>query len=837
MRPDRELYNRSSKPMHMPQRLHRSDRSTVDSRLLKKSKLWVWHHHPQAGRPIAAVNTVWKPMSHAIRPADNRRRWNRCLRAAVCSLAFVAPVVGQSSKTGDSATMPASPVEDLPTDIPAHLKPSWDGMLALDARPIERRRYARTLLLDPTEQGRPLVAALLALRSRPDLQVIVCDVIAACARDAQTDQWQDSRFVTPLIKLLGHSDTELRSSAREALAHFPDETVAEQLVAIALDPQAAVGDRVGAVDVLGDHVHRRHVVEQLITLLECGVPDIVRHVTEALAPASRKNYGDDVDKWRSWWARMSKLDENGWLRDRVDLLRVQRRDAQEAYAIERQRRKAEDALRVERIDRLQRDFFRAQPKTQGETKLAEWLSDPLEEVARTALSIIGSLIAEEGYRPTGEVLAALLGLLDSASATIRRETLELAQILSDPAAVAAVLARLGDERDPIVRIAIVRALGKLNDPIAFDALVDAIGPDRSDAATEFVREAARAIGQIAAKLPRGRDLTRAVAALNSRFADARTDDATLRGDLLFAMAGVADLAFTETFRAAINESDGAIPRAALRGLMALDDPTMLARVRDLTRHQDPALRLNAVEAVGRWGAGDADLEPLLTILTAEGETDSALHGAAWDGFRRILRGRSVADRVEKSQSLRDVPELELLYLTELEGSLANGNGRGPDARLVRERIVEVLTRDGKYEEALPRIEQLFERHHDPDDAKSLDTGVELLRIALLTGKYDRIKGVLERLAPLAADARRTARVVATVRLHMDSEAFGEDPANAVALHEQLAPIPADQWGDGWAELMGRLAPVAATAHDDPPPEPPSPRDDPADNSGGDPDSS
>ena len=270
--------------------------------------------------------------------------------------------------------------------------------------------------------------------------------------------------------------------------------------------------------------------------------------------------------------------------------------------------------------------------------------------------------------------------------------------------------------------------------------------------------------------------------------------------------------------------------------MALDDPTMLARVRDLTRHQDPALRLNAVEAVGRWGAGDADLEPLLTILTAEGETDSALHGAAWDGFRRILRGRSVADRVEKSQSLRDVPELELLYLTELEGSLANGNGRGPDARLVRERIVEVLTRDGKYEEALPRIEQLFERHHDPDDAKSLDTGVELLRIALLTGKYDRIKGVLERLAPLAADARRTARVVATIRLHMDSEAFGEDPANAVALHEQLAPIPADQWGDGWAELMGRLAPVAATAHDDPPPEPPSPRDDPADNSGGDPDS-
>ena len=105
---------------------------------------------------------------------------------------------------------------------------------------------------------------------------------------------------------------------------------------------------------------------------------------------------------------------------------------------------------------MQRTQFRLLSPDLREEKLAQWLREPVSAVRRTALGIITTRMGDEGYRPNGEVMTALLQLLDDPSAQLRQEVLRIVQNLHEPSTMNALLARLPLENDVPTRRAMLR---------------------------------------------------------------------------------------------------------------------------------------------------------------------------------------------------------------------------------------------------------------------------------------------------------------------------------------------------------------------------------------------
>ena len=675
------------------------------------------------------------------------------------------------------------------------------GILDVNARPEDRRRWIDTLLAFDTPHAKALVVELLQTAESSAVRQSLCEVIAEQGR--KSPHRVDAGYVDPLVDLLGAESRELRAAAARALADYPGRQLPARLGAIAASREEPLVKRLAAIDALAAKVNRREVVHELMALLEVGELDITQQVLRALEPATREPYGEDIGRWREWWSAKAQLSEEEWLADRLEMYLDRYHERSEEYtALQEVTRQRVDALAA-RLITLQREVFRGLTAEQREQRLVEWLGDPVTEVRQSALQILQARIADEGIGPEGAVLAALLPLLDDKPADMRREVVVIVQNLNDPAVIQAVLAQLARERDPVTRHAIFRAIGKMGSAAALPALIGEIQTPDSPAAC--VREAALSLGQIADKLDDDTQRQNAVAALRSRYQRIQDGDTLLRAALLSAMAGVADGSFAPEFQEAVEATEAVILRPAIRGLATIGDRSKLPRIRALSADADPLVRLAATDALAELGGEDADLESLLTRLNPAIEANDLVREAAWRAFCSMVAKRPVAEQIKAAERLRDMPDLKVNFLAELSNRLSITGGNGNGAETVRDRLATVLVSQQKYDAAAPHLRELFEFRAERDDPRAFDVGLRWLEAALHNHPQQAAHETLLRLSSVARSPEQRSRIFETVETFFDSMNATTEIEAMERLLVDLRSLSDDAVGEGWTPLLDRVA--------------------------------
>ncbi len=716
-----------------------------------------------------------------------------------CILALVGlPVEAQTDAAG-SAPPDANHLEQL-----ANCR---EGIVDPEARPEDRRRWINTLLAFGTPEAEALVVELLELSENPDAQRSVCEVIADHTQTAPDRLTPE--LIDPMLQLLGSENVDLRTAAVNALADFPSAELPVKLRDLAADAEVPMIKRLAAIDALASKVDHREVIGALMTLLDAGVPQITERIVAALEPLSEEVFGTDVARWRTWWARKSALSDEAWFADQLRMYRARHRALAAEFAVFRAETERRHATVAARLVEFQREAFRPLNPEDQDARLTEWLAGPLPEVKGTALAIIRARIADEGRRPVGEVLTALLRLLKDGSTAIRQEVLPIVQTLNDPVVIQAVLEQLEREQDPTTRHAMLKAIGKLNSPRAIPALILEITTPESP--PECVREAAIALGQIARGLEDHVGVAEAVPALKRRYQAVSDDDMPLRAALVTAMAGVAECSsatenrlFTAEFFEALESDDASLLRPAIRGLRAAGDRSRLPRLRTLMAHADPLVRRAATAAIGELGGEDADLESVLTRLNPTIETNEGVREAARQAFGELLSTKPVEERLASAARLRETPDLEVMYLVELANGLTSVNSHTDELEAVYDRIATILLDQGKYGEAMPYLADLYEKRSARTGTGAASDGGRWLEAALRAAPQVRVADVVTRLAT-GADESAKAGIIETVAAYFEIPEATADAERTRAVLADLRNVPVGTLGDAWTHLLEQLA--------------------------------
>ena len=709
-------------------------------------------------------------------------------------------LLGVRPPASNAQPPPNVAAEPLP-DHNRQLQTCREGLLDPQVRADDRRRWAELLLSYESPQANSLIVEFLNLSTRPDAQAAVCAALAERSRVAP--QRLDVSFVDPLLGLLGSDAEELRSASARVLAEFPGREVPELLGSLAARAETPMPRRLAAIDALAPNTHRREVVGELIELLGLGVPEITDRVAAALEPIAPGASVGGVADWQSWWKDQSERSEEAWLAGQLRIYRDRARRLEgelQAYRVDHER---EETAVTGRIRDFQRELIRPLNSEQRDAKLVEWIDDGLPAVKLAAMGIIKSRIADEGKRPEGDVLAALLRLLKHDAPAVRRETLQILQNLNDPAVVEGVLARLVEEKDAGTRQALLQALGKLASVAAIPVLTREIGS--IETSPDCVREAALALGQIAAKTEAKEAFNDVISILPERYRSVPADQGALRAALLTAMAGIGDPCFTPEFATAVESDDATILPAALRGLRTVGDPSKLPRYRTLTTHADPGVRLAAMDAVGQLGQEDADIEVLLIRLTPAVEPNDSVREAAWRGFRQLVGRRSVPDRIRAAERLREMPDLSVKYLEELAGTLETSGGHVAELDAVRERLVNTLVSSTKDAEAVPHLRALYEMRLTRVDGSAHATGLRWLESALRSSNPQGAAEVIVRLSEASGEEPVKTEVIRTVGQYLERPAAVADTERGRKLLAELRIVPPDLLGDPWTQLLQRFA--------------------------------
>jgi len=713
-------------------------------------------------------------------------------RLAVRMLILSLPAIGVFAQAPVAADFQPEPT-------PEHLgelQRCREGVLDAEARPRARRRWAAQLMAYDSPHAKALAGELLSLGDRPEVQRAVAAEIADLAR--QSADRLDPALVDPLLDLLGAENAELRSLAGQALTRFPGDDVVHKLGRVASQSDAPLARRLAAIEALVPNTHRREVVGQLIALLSAETPEIFERVVAALDTVTHEGYGTDSDEWRAWWRRKFRLSEEAWLAERARVDRERLRTVRVEFEQFRDSASREQEVATSRIRNLQRELFRVLTPEHKEAKLVAWLNDPMVVVQATALTIIRSRMADEGKRPEGAVLDALLQKLAQGPRPLRPEVLEIVQNLHDPRIVGSVLAQLDQEGDPTFRSLLFRALGKLNNPTAVPALIQEIASPES--LPDCVREAAAALGRVASQSDVDEWGSAAVDALKSRNETVSPEAVPLRAALLEAMAGVGERAFTVEFLAAVETDNTAILRPAIRGIQAVGDRSKLPRLRALTAHPDLLVRLAALEAVGALGYEDADVECLLTRLNPAIEMDVLATDAAWRGFLAILSNRPVDQRLNAANRLRDLPQFEARYLETLAESLTTGNGDSDYTTAVYDRLATALVLQNRHDEAVEPLRRLYQAQSGNSGTNATDSGLRLLQASLQSTTATGVADLVRQLCATADEAQK-ARLVELVSEHFSSAEATNDLERSRTLLAELQAVPSELLGGAWTEMI------------------------------------
>ena len=672
-----------------------------------------------------------------------------------------------------------------------------------------RQGQVEELLLTGWPAATDLLIELLETGDAPTTRAVICNAVARVRTDHA--ELVEMRLAEPMVRLLGDADQSVSASASAALTAFRENHFYRRLGALALETGRPLAQRLAIIDVLAPNIDQRPVIEQLVGLMDTSEAAVRDRAHAALVPAARVDYGAGVEAWTRWWQEKSALSESAWLQDRVALY-IQRTRELEVRVETLQR---ESVTRYKALSRRLGDILRLNyrltaQEAQKNALLIAWLQDPLIDFRRTAVDLVREQIYDQ-QRPSESLRAALRERYADVSPELRREVFELVAAMNDPTEMEPILARLSVETDAEVRETLLGVLGKLRNPGAIEVLISEIADDSS--LPNCVTKAAHSLAALARESGDPAQLERAAAPLRARLAGAPADGVRLRGALLGAMAAIGSDDFAPEFVGVLGENQPELLLPAIRGIVAVQDRSQMDRLRALSLHADPRVRLRAIEAVGVLDEGEGPLEALVSHLNVATESNEDVRSAAWGAFCKILKRQPAVTRLKWAGRLADLPGRQIEYLSALVQDFTSANPVPVQLNEARESLARLLREHRRYAESARHLQELYDALAAGKDPRAGELGVLLLDSMLRNGPHaERLDQLLLDLAELGDHVK--AEATATITSYFADVTRDEADPEVTALAQRIRRACHGSYGQGLddhlADVVNRLAPRPTT---------------------------
>ncbi len=683
-----------------------------------------------------------------------------------------------------------------------------------------RRSQADELLLRRTDAATLLAVQLLAPANAPSTRMVICQAVAVVGVSNPTAL--DPRLVEPLLGALGDESDEVSSAAATALATYPNGEVAERLGTLAGDPTQPLRLRRAAVDALAPNIDRRSVVGQLIALLSPDEP-ITPMVVEALRPASRRDHGLDINRWKAWWAEKQQIGDPEWMADRLALRTAQMRQFHErADQLARELHESRDQSN-QMIDELLRLVHQLTiDEAQRDERLLAWLGHESETFRLTAANLIKERIPD-GVLPSEPVQATLRERLGDPSPEVRRQIAHIIGAMTQPGDLDPVLSRLKVETNAGVRETLLRILGQLQNPAAIPALISEI--NNPGAELNCVTEAALSLGLLLTRAADGDppDLTAAVGPLRNRLRDAPAGALRLKRSLLTTMVAVNDSTFAAEFSSYLSATEPALLIPAIQGAAFTGEAADVERIAGLIQHADAGVRRAACRAMGTLVSDLTHAEALASRCDPTIEASEPVRDAAWSSLTTWLSTQTYEQRLDWMSKLAAAGRRRVDYLKSMTDELASVGDDSTTLRATRTMLADSLVEAGRDAEAIPFLRQLYDagRESDPDGA--FVAGQAVLQACLRADVSANLDTLVQSMGAQAT-AEQRERMAVTLLAHLDALTQADNQRNLDSLVKMLATVGPETLGETWPTRFQKYlpAPEEAASSDESPPNDQSP---------------
>lgn len=633
--------------------------------------------------------------------------------------------------------MAAGPLPEINHDVDlAHLRE-----VLHDRQDSRGQSQAALLLVQSTDPGaEKLVRA--GLHQPEQAEVFLALLAAVRLR-------QDTRFLDEILEALTGNHPRIRPVVAETLAALPAPGLVAKLEEVAKDAHRDPVIHQAALWTLG-RTGRKQAAEALIHALSSDNADTRKVAGAALTELTGQNYGTDLKRWKSWWARHKGLSNEQWLELRL------------AYQTSRTTRLEGDLTRARaQVVRLHQQLYSRLPVAERSTYLRSLLEQ--DDPAVRALAVVWGveLLPTPDMERRKQIAQILLQLSHDGTPEVQRAAVLALGRVNEPAAFER-LRELLQTAPAAVRAASARALagfGKSTEPgrpAKLEEIIPLLQKALDDSALEVVIEAAETLGVLGAPaagpvltglLRHPAESVRQTAAQAlERVADFTVVDGLLKG--------LDDPSVTVRFSLV-----GALGRAAGSGQTLSDEQRrrLLARLEQLlSKDSDPGVRSRAATVLGEFAAPGL-LDSLWKSAVTNG--DARVQEKAWDAFVEIIARSGNASLLrqwcktlaEAKQSSRRVQLLSVVVARW---------GQRPDhqaaALEAQETLIQAYLDLGRWQAAHPLVKDLLVRAEEAELPKRLGWLQAIAKQALAEGNKAEALHIVQEAQPYLARAASLA---------------------------------------------------------------------------------
>ncbi len=709
-----------------------------------------------------------------------------------------------------------------------------EPVVPVEADPIETQlRVNKTTLLENKNAKSQIdAAALLLFSEHPGAREILLDALrradnpgaraAVCEVLNPTRAWQrpiqnKEDFIKPLIGVLtSEADFTIVKLAAEATLIFGYSQAQLELERALADPSLPLNARANVIYALKRHPDKQ-AVARLITLLDSPEPQIVEAARNALVSIGIA-VSPDPEIRKQMFAELQQRGTEAFLRERLVRQETRMREMETDLSSWQQRyRTSLSRLYDSLTDDAAKSAFLAEQLSALETTMKVWALDKLDELRRGT----GKL------KLSDQLQAVLLGLISDSNRQVRSKTARLLALMRELNSAKPLLEQLKVEPDDLVRREVFVALGEAcyfaSLPTAGHKVPEEVRKETLDWALGFLREpdaeksrtGADVIGKLLEQSSSKPDEVEGyLKALADRYGQAGLGpDEGLRGYLLGTMAGLcatrstcrvqAAKLYGGLFDEALGSSVVAVRQAAVDGLVNIDKPAALQRLRkDMIADPSQVIRVKLIDLAGEVG-GPQDLDWLVEKLGVSGEGEPA-----WQAMLKIFKRSNVTVLTDWMGRI-GAPALagklsadqEVSFLTLVEQK-AQSEGNVSLLKGAQERLVRSYISHNNLKQAADYLNGLLNAPTSDQEKQRLRS--QLLSVYLASSNIEQTCTLVGNLlTEKDLDLGPEGFIVKTVEEHL-ANSVAADPNGLLKGLEQIK-VKDPAVGQMWRALVGRWA--------------------------------
>ncbi|MBN2018690.1 MAG: HEAT repeat domain-containing protein [Sedimentisphaerales bacterium] len=676
---------------------------------------------------------------------------------------------------------------------------------------------AMIMLFSDNPQARKILIDALMQGENKSARVAVCKALSA-SRETRMAVKNKRDFIDPLAEVLKTDEGATARAAAEAALLFEYDEIAGVLEPIVRDSSFPVKARLNVIYALKVQLDVRSIT-RLSELIDDKDPRISSAAADAL-----DSIGVPVGKDPRRRAQiLSELRTRGMERfQREWMIR------QEARLNELE--KQQNQWKKLYLDALDKIYAGLVDDGQRSKLLVEYLNSPEQAIRLWALEKVSQWRIGTQAKLPNEMGSVLVKLISDDDRNVRLAAAKLLSLTGELSSAERLAAQFSIEQDEEVKQELFVALGAACQyalvPTSGVQLSPELRSQTLDWAVIYLNDGdprkAHKGAEVIRKLlePGGLDVGEAAKYLDLLVArykkPEQSGDGALQGDLLATMARLCGQnaykpetarRFAVLFEQALKDESEFTREAAVDGLICIDKTRALKLLaRDYVNDRSQVVRNRVIELAAEVGGKD-DLNWLWDKVGVNAESKSA-----WQAMLRIFAGsdanviESWFGRLESQPGSEKLTNEQRIAFFETAEKKANVENRSKMIRSVREKLAQLYSKTGQFQQAAEYLGKLRETAQTPEQREA--ALVQLLDVYLRWPKVDSAAWVISNCL-LEKDLAPGSKVIHTVEAFWENPTGGTDPNVVLDALRKIQPVEnRPMWEQNLARWSRRFQPAA-----------------------------